>query len=75
MREVAGNCLKCFKRGWNREEGRGNKYFKKGGSKLGQGVGALKRGGARTPLRTMVMGGVLYYVRGITDLSVGTRIV
>ena len=38
-----GNCLKYLKRGWNRE-GRGNRDFKKGG-KLGQGVGALKRGG------------------------------
>ena len=44
MREGGGNCLKYLKRGWNREEGRGNKDFKKG-SKLGQGVGALKRGG------------------------------
>ena len=28
---------------WNRKDGRRNKDFKKGG-KLGQGVGALKRG-------------------------------
>ena len=48
-----GNCLKYLKRGWNRKEGRGNKDFKKRG-KLGQGVGALKRGGgAGTPRRTM----------------------
>ena len=34
--------------------GRGNKDFKKG-DKLGQGVGALKKGGgAGTPLRTML---------------------
>ena len=32
-----------FCSGWNRKEGRGNKDFEKGG-KLGQGVGALKRG-------------------------------
>ena len=44
MREGRGNCLKYLKRGWNRKEGRGHKDFKKGG-KLGQGVGALKRGG------------------------------
>ena len=25
------NCLKYLKRGWNRKEGRENKYFKKGG--------------------------------------------
>ena len=31
--------------------GGGHKYFKKGGGKLGQGVGALKRG-AGTPIRT-----------------------
>ena len=49
---VGGNCLKYLKRGWNRKEGRENKDFKKG-SKLSQGVGALKRGGAGTPLRTM----------------------
>ena len=40
------------KRRWNKKEGRGNKKFKKGG-KLGQGVGALKRGGG-TPLQAMV---------------------
>ena len=48
---VGGNCLKHLKRGWNRKERRGNKDFKKGG-KLGQGVGAVKRG-AGTPLQTM----------------------
>ena len=47
-----GNCLKYFKRGWNTKEGRANKDFKKGG-KLGQGVGALKRGGPGIPLPTM----------------------
>ena len=41
LREGGGNCRKYLKRGWNRKEGRGNKDFKKG-SKLGQGVGALK---------------------------------
>ena len=46
-----GDCLKHLKRGWNRTEGRGYKDFKKRG-KLGQGVGALKRG-AESPLRTM----------------------
>ena len=38
-----GDCLKYLESGWNRKEGRGHKDFKKGG-KLGQGVGALKRG-------------------------------
>ena len=41
--EGGGNYLKYLRRGWNRKEGRGNKDFKKG-YKLGQGVGALKRG-------------------------------
>ena len=40
-----GNCLKYFKSGWNRKEGRG-----KWGAKLGQGVGALKREGGWNPL-------------------------
>ena len=51
--ECGGNCLKYLNRGRNRKERRGNKDFKKGGGKLGQGVGALKRGGTGTPLRTM----------------------
>ena len=44
---VGGNCLKYLKRGWNRKEGRGHKDFMggEGGGKLGQGMGALKRGG------------------------------
>ena len=46
------DCLNNLKRGWNRKEERGSKDFKKGGGKLGQGVGGLKRG-AGTPLRTM----------------------
>ena len=36
--------------GWNRKEGRGHKYFKKGEGKLGQGEGALKRGRGWNPL-------------------------
>ena len=52
LREGGGNCQKYLKRRWNRKEGRGNKDFENG-VKLGEGVGALKRGGARTPLRTM----------------------
>ena len=51
LHEDEGNCLKYLKREWNREEGRKNKDFKKGG-KLGQRMGALKRG-AVTPLQTM----------------------
>ena len=35
--------MKYLKRGWNRKEGRDKKDFKKE-SKVGQGVGALKRG-------------------------------
>ena len=44
MREGGGNCLKYLKRGWTRKVGKGNKDFKRG-DKLGQGVGALKKGG------------------------------
>ena len=47
-----GDCLKYLKRGWNRKERKGNKDFKKGRGKLGQGVGALKRGWG-DPLRTI----------------------
>ena len=43
MREEGGNCLKYLKRGLNRTEGRDTKILKRG-SKLGQGVGDLKRG-------------------------------
>ena len=43
LSEGGEKCLKYLKKGWNRKEGRGNKDFKKGG-KLGQGVGAVKRG-------------------------------
>ena len=31
-RKGLGNCLRYFKRGWNKKEGRGNKDFKKGAS-------------------------------------------
>ena len=44
--------LKYLKRGCNRTKGRGHKDFKKEG-KLGQGVDALKKGGAGITLRTM----------------------
>ena len=48
LHECGWNCLKYLKRGWNRNKGRGNKHFKKGG-KLGQEVGALKRAGLEYP--------------------------
>ena len=45
-----------LKRRWNRKEGRGNKDFKKGGGgKLDHRGGCLKKGGAGTPLRTMLL--------------------
>ena len=47
-RNRRGNCLKYLKRGWNIKEGGETKIFK-GVGKLGQVVGALKRG-AGTPL-------------------------
>ena len=52
LRKGGGNCLKYLKMWWNRKEHRGNKDFKKGG-KLGQGVGALKRGRPGITLPTM----------------------
>ena len=39
-----GNCLKYLKRGWNRNEGRGNKDIKKG-VQAGSRGGCLKKGG------------------------------
>ena len=53
--EGGENCLKYLKRGWNRKEEWETKDLKDGGggSKLGQGVGALKGGKAGTPLWTM----------------------
>ena len=63
---VGGDCLKYLKRGWKKKEGRGNKDFKRG-DKLGQRVGALKRGGRRrwNPLpnheSTKLVIGVLLY--------------
>ena len=51
-----GDCLKYLKRKQNRKEERGNKDFKEGEGKLGQGVGALKKGrGTGTPLQTMAI--------------------
>ena len=47
----AGGCVKYLERRWNRKEGKGTKILKRWG-KLGQGVGALKRG-AGTPSQTM----------------------
>ena len=49
MHEIEGNCLKYLKRGGNRKEGKGKKYFQKGGGKLSQGVGTLKRVGEWNP--------------------------
>ena len=49
MHDSGGNCLKYLKRVCNRKQ-EGNKDFKKGWGKLGQGVGVLKRGGGWNPL-------------------------
>ena len=47
---------KTLKRGWNRKEGRENKSFKtRGGGKLSEWVGALKKGGGLNPLRNNVL--------------------
>ena len=39
--------------GWKKKKGRGHTDFKNE-SKLGQGMGALKKGGTGSPIRTMV---------------------
>ena len=65
MHKVGRNSLKYLKKWWNRTEGRGHKDFKNGGGggggRGGEGggrqaearSGGLKKGGGRTPLRTM----------------------
>ena len=63
---VAGNCLKYLKRGWNRKEGKGYKDFKKGGGKLSQGVGALKRGRLEPPYELWKPFKVLKILPGLT---------
>ena len=47
------NCVKYLKRGWKRRKGREKKNFKKLGQAGARG-GCLKKGGAGTPLRTMI---------------------
>ena len=49
MCEGGGNWLKYLKSGWSRKKRRGNKDFKKGGGKLGKGLGALNRGDMLEP--------------------------
>ena len=54
MREGRGNCPKYLKRGGTEKRKGETKIFIRGGGKMGQGVGTVKRGrGAGTPLRTM----------------------
>ena len=48
LREGGGGCLKHLKSVWNRKEGRGNKYFKKG-EQAGSRVGSLKKAGGLEP--------------------------
>ena len=43
MQEAGGNCLKYLKRGGTEKRGGDTKILKRGG-KLGQRVGALKKG-------------------------------
>ena len=54
MREDVGNCLKYLKGRWAEKSGGETKTLKRGGGKLGQGVDALKRKAAGTPLPTML---------------------
>ena len=51
LREGGENCVKYFKRGWNKKEGRESKDFENGG-KLSQRMDAIQRGEG-TLLRTM----------------------
>ena len=56
-----GLSKKHLKGGWNKTEGRGHKDFKNR-CKLGQGVGALKRGrGSWDPLKNYVVWGLFQY--------------
>ena len=48
-----GDCIKHLKKGGGTEKREGETNILKRGNKLGQGLGALKRGRAGTPLRTM----------------------
>ena len=67
-----GDCLKYFKRGWNRTEGRGYKDFRRGGGKLGQGVVVLKKGGGGVwnPLTNyVIMLGLLTHLNFVLVLS------
>ena len=56
LHEGVGNCLKYLKSGGGQKRGEEKTKILKRGSKLGQGVGALKGkgGGGWNPLRTMV---------------------
>ena len=49
LREGGRGCLEQLKSMWNRKEGRGNKYFKKG-EQGGSRVGSLKKAGELEPL-------------------------
>ena len=51
LREDGGNCLKHFKRGWNRKEGRRSKDFKKEWESWVKGWMPQKKGESGTPLR------------------------
>ena len=65
MREGGGNCLKYLERGGTERRGEETKILKRGGGKLGQWVGALKRACvAGTSLRTMIFRGVMHYDNG-----------
>ena len=44
---IVGECAKYLKRRWGRKERTRSKNFEKG-DKLGQGVGALKKGGSNS---------------------------
>ena len=48
LREGGRGCLEQLKSMWNRKEGRGNKYFKKG-EQAGSRVGSLKKAGGLEP--------------------------
>ena len=47
---------------------RGNKDFKKGVGKLGQGVGALKKVGAGTPLQTILFMNLIFFLNALKEV-------
>ena len=65
MCECGGNCPKYLKRGVEQKRGGETKILKWGG-KLGQGVGALKRGGGLEPTYVLCIFILFIYMLNIS---------